>query len=92
MFDIGVVRGIGIPPLYAQQICNGHGSKLAVDGHIGPLTLAAVNSILPSVFIQDFANKTRLGFLGIVASHPTQVVFLKGWLRRANRLLTLINV
>jgi lysozyme family protein len=87
MFDIGVVRGIGVPPIYAQQICG-----VTVDGHIGPITLAAINAMEPSSFITAFAAKTRNGFLGIVARRPTQLKFIKGWLRRAARLLTLIRV
>ncbi len=89
MFDIGLVRGIGVPPNYAQQICNKYGAKLAEDGHIGPLTLKAINLINPDVFIEEFSLKARNGFLAIVARNPTQVVFIKGWLARAKRLLTL---
>jgi lysozyme family protein len=91
MFDIGVVRGIGVPPIYAQQICNDNGSKLAVDGHIGPLSVVEINSQNPATFVRAFALKTKNGFLGIVARNPTQVVFIRGWLRRANRLLTLLS-
>jgi len=90
MFDIGVVRGIGVPPKYAQQICNSHGANLVVDGHVGPKTLLAVNALDPALFIRDFASKTKAGFYAIVAGRPSQIVFLKGWINRANRLLTLI--
>ncbi len=90
MFDIGVVRGIGVPPIYAQQICNAHGSNLAVDGHIGPLSIAAINALDPKIFVTDFAVKARNGFLAIVARRPSQAVFIRGWLARAKRLLTLI--
>ncbi len=90
MFDIGVVRGIGVPPKYAQQICNNHGAALAVDGHIGPKTLLAINHTDTKQFVTEFAAKTRAGFYAIVASRPSQVVFIKGWIRRANRLLTLV--
>lgn len=86
MFDIGVVRGIGVPPIYAQQIC-----KVAVDGHVGPITLAAINAMDPKVFITQFSAKAKAGFYGIVARNPTQVKFIKGWVNRANRLLTLIG-
>ncbi len=92
MFDIGVVRGIGIPPKYAQLICNAHGESLVVDGHIGPKTLAAINRINPSVFIRDFSVKAEAGFRAIVARDPSQRVFINGWINRAHRLLTLINM
>lgn len=90
MFDIGVVMGTGIPPKFAQQICNDHGFSLALDGHIGVKTLSAINGLDPALFINDFSAKTRNRFLGIVASRPSQAIFIKGWLRRASRLLTLI--
>ena len=90
MFDIGVVRGIGVPPKYAQQICNHHGSHLTLDGHIGPLTLFAINACDPGAFIRDFSSLAEGGFRAIVAARPSQGVFLKGWVRRARRLLTLI--
>lgn len=89
MFDIGVVRGIGVPPRYAQQICNAHGTHLVVDGHIGPLTLNAINETDPGAFIRDFSAKAEAGFRSI-ATKPGQSVFLKGWVNRARRLLTLI--
>ncbi len=91
VFDIGVVRGIGVPPKYMQSICNAHGFELAVDGHVGPKTIAAVNALPPAMFVRDFAAKARNGFLAIVAGRPSQAVFIRGWLRRANRLLTLID-
>lgn len=91
MFDIGVVRGIGVPPIYAQKICNAHGSELKVDGHIGPKTLEAINALSPAVFIRDFSSRAEAGFRAIVANRPSQRVFLKGWVRRAQRLLTLIG-
>ena len=91
-FDIGVVRGIGVPPRYAQLICNRLGSVLAVDGHMGPKTLAAINGLQsPAEFIHQFAVMTESGFRAIVAANPTQKVFERGWVARAHRLLTLIE-
>ncbi len=91
VFDIGIVRGIGVPPKYMQKICNSHGAELVIDGHVGPKTIAAVNAINPSVFIRDFSQMAEAGFRSIVANNPSQQVFLKGWVNRAHRLLTLIK-
>lgn len=91
MFDIGVVRGIGVPPKYAQLICNEHGLGLVLDGHIGPKSLAAINSLNPHTFIPAFAEKAAAGFRSIAARNPSQEVFLRGWLNRAKRLLTLMK-
>jgi lysozyme family protein len=92
MFDIGVVRGIGIPPVYAQSICVAHGIPLVQDGHLGPKSLAAINSISQAGFVRDFSVKTEAGFRAIVAKDPSQQKFLKGWVNRAHHLLTLASV
>ncbi len=92
MFDIGVVRGIGVPPRYAQLVCNkiSGGLMLAIDGHIGPKTLAAINGLnSPAQFIKEFSRLAEDGFRAIVTHNPSQEVFLRGWISRAKRLLTL---
>ena len=91
MFDIGVVRGIGVPPRYAQEICGKHGLPLVIDGHIGPATINALNSINQGIFIKDFAAMAEQGFRNIVAANSSQAVFLRGWTNRARRLLTLAS-
>lgn len=89
LFDIGVVRGISIPPKYAQEICNILGHHLVVDGHIGPKTIKALNSVDPRAFVRAFAKRAEQGFLAIIAARPSQIKFKKGWLNRARRLVTL---
>lgn len=91
IFDIAIVRGVGCPPGYIQRICVAHGAHIAIDNHIGPQTLAALNSLDPIAFIRDFSAMAEAGFRSI-ATHPGQSVFLKGWVNRARRLLTLVNV
>jgi lysozyme family protein len=92
MFDIGIVRGVGIPPKYAQRICNNHGSSLLVDGFIGPLTIAAINELEQALFVREFSSMSRAGFSSIVANNPNQSVFERGWRNRAQRLLTLADI
>ncbi len=89
LFDIGVVRGIGIPPKYAQRVCCSLGQNILIDGHIGPKTIAAINACSREAFINEFARLAEEGFRAIVANNPSQKKFLKGWVRRARRLLTL---
>jgi lysozyme family protein len=90
IFDIGVLRGIGVPPRYAQLVLNDYGAKLAVDGVMGPLTLAALNLIGRKTFLGEYEMHVASGFQQIVLEHPSQEVFLRGWLTRARRLLTLV--
>lgn len=89
MFDIGIVRGIGSSGLYAQQVCNHLGAGLVEDHQIGPKSLKAINEAPRGEFVRAFAARAEAGFRGIVASNPSQAVFLKGWVNRAHRLLTL---
>lgn len=91
IFDMGVLFGIGVPPKFAQAICNAHGSKLTVDGKIGPFTASAINALDPKVFINDFKLKCDARFRDIAARIPKNQRFLKGWLNRSRRLLTLIG-
>ncbi len=86
LFDMGVLFGVSVPPKMSQEILNVYGFKLAVDGHPGPKTVTALNACDPKLFINDFSAKCRNRFLGIVARRPSQVIFLKGWIARANRL------
>lgn len=90
MFDIGVVRGIGVPPKYAQEICNKFGFKLKIDGHIGPKTLQALNEIDEQTFVYGFSHRAENGFKAIAQKNPTQNKFLKGWLNRAKKLRGLV--
>lgn len=89
IFDMGVLFGIGLPPKFAQSICNDHGSRLTVDGKLGPFTAAAINKLDPKVFISAFKLKCDARFRDIAERKPKNKRFLKGWLNRSRRLLTL---
>ncbi len=92
IFDIGVVRGLFVSTKYAQKVCCLLNHPVVVDGVIGPKTLEAINSSDEALFIRRLEALDMAGFLAIVAHNPTQHVFLHGWERRAERLLTLIPV
>lgn len=77
IFDVGVNRGVGTARLYVADICS----------HMGR---DKINDCDPKEFIKSFAERVKQGYLNIVANHPHQRIFIKGWLNRADRLLTLI--
>lgn len=92
LFDMGVLRGIGWPIKQAQTICNNLrvAPSLTVDNHMGPKTAEALNSVNTRDFIEAYEGVCEAGFRSIVARNSSQKVFLRGWLNRSKRLLTLI--
>lgn len=77
IFDCAVNRGVGVARQYAMDICD----------HLAHLT---INECKPKEFIELFSNRMREGYLHIIESHPSQIVFKNGWMNRADRILTLI--
>lgn len=86
LFDIYV----NLPPKSAirlfQRTANTLGSELKVDGEWGHLTLDAINSYSSNAYIKVLVDNLRGYYETIVSNNPSQSVFLKGWLNRANRL------
>lgn len=76
LFDVAVNRGVGTARQYAAGVCS-------IMGH------ASINDCDPHTFVRDLANRVKEGYLNIVVLHPSQKVFLKGWLNRVGRMLTL---
>jgi lysozyme family protein len=73
VFDFGVNSGSSRAIKYAQDIVG-----VAVDGIMGPITLAAINAYDPTQFINSLCNN-RLSFL---KSLSTWSRFGKGWRAR----------
>ena len=77
VFDCAVNSGVG-RAVKLLQGCVG----VAVDGGIGPTTMAAVNQAVPTSLIEDFCE-ARLNFLRALNTWST---FGKGWERRVNEV------
>lgn len=59
-------------------------ANIAVDGQIGPQTIAAINAQDPAK-LNDAIKEKRIAFYhSLVSNNPTQAVFLTGWLARIN--------
>jgi lysozyme family protein len=86
IFDQGVNRGTRTVIKAVQGIVG-----VEQDGHVGPKTLAAINNFPagPAKLIEEISAQAECAYKQIVARKPSQVVFLKGWLNRAKRLLKL---
>jgi lysozyme family protein len=80
--DCGVLHGAGRAARWLQQAV-----AAKIDGKVGPQTLAAVNAADARVLgIRLTAIRVR-ALADIVAGNPTQLVFLRGWTRRAVEFL-----
>lgn len=76
--------------------CVNHGTRRAArmlqealgvktDGKIGPKTLAAAEAAIPREILQDMLW-VRLDFYFEISKQPSQLQFLRGWLRRTIHL------
>jgi len=68
---------------FAQQSANRLGQNIAVDGNIGPKSLAAINVCEPISFLTEYCKQQKERYEQIVLHNPSQAVFLKGWMIRA---------
>lgn len=83
IFDQGVLNGTRTA---AERIQSVVGVK--VDGEIGPITLAAINSFDVSILTRFVCNM-QLRYVSICLNDDTQMRFLEGWMRRTHDLLLL---
>lgn len=83
VFDMAVNMGHERAHKLAQQACNSLGSKLTVDGALGPLSVHALNSYAPGDMLKALIDVQTQFYRDLVARKPKMAVFLKGWLARA---------
>lgn len=82
LFFFAVNAGRG-PAVTALQVAlNGLGKPLTADGRIGPVTVAAANSIDGARLLAAFEAQAARHYLNLAAADPTQAENLKGWLAR----------
>lgn len=88
VFDIGVNSGPRRAIKMLQEVLNKAGFPCgAADGVIGPKTIGACEEAQKEMgnYLQNALVEDRIKFyLAIVSGNPSQQIFLKGWLRRAN--------
>lgn len=91
IYDIGVVCGTRTSARIAQRVLRELGDNLiVVDGVIGRASLRALNQVDPANFIKAFRLAVDSHFIGIADRNPSQQVFIRGWLNRSRRLLSLV--
>ena len=62
------------------------GKSVVIDGKFGPKTFAAVKACPPMTLAKAIYVQRKRYYEKIVARNPSQQVFLKGWLRRADEM------
>lgn len=84
MFDQGLVRGTSTIAKAVQNMVG-----VTPDAHIGPITLSAINNADAIQLIQQIEDQAIDAFQEIVDANPKDAAFLRGWVNRAHRLLSL---
>jgi lysozyme family protein len=77
--DFAYNCGVGTAAMKTQQ-CLG----ITVDGIFGPKTVEAINKANQNDLFSKILNIRKKYYNDIVANHPNQKKFLKGWLRRTD--------
>lgn len=89
IFDMAVNMGTRQASLYVQRAVNfiaemrSRGSKVAVDGVMGPRTLEQVNAADPAMMLQELRNFSKAHYEHVAAVNPRFAGWLDGSLKRA---------
>ena len=78
LVDFGVTSGPHLAIMKLQEILH-----VEVDGHLGPLTLAAVNQTHPEAINNLLVGKRVVMIGRLVQKYPADIKKLVGWLSRA---------
>lgn len=89
IMDISVNDGIFQGAKLAQKALNDLFLDVEVDGHLGPSSIDALNRADSYRFLTAFEARATQFYYSLVVKYPEDRKFLNGWLKRAERLLTL---
>jgi lysozyme family protein len=84
VFDTCVNVGVKSGFIFLQKSLNALGSKLAEDGIIGPLTLAAVPKYHEQDILIAYSGAQRRYYVLLIKREPKNELFRKGWMCRAD--------
>lgn len=92
IFDVSVLYGIGTAALFAQEAASSCGISLKLDGSLGDKSVEALNAIDRKEFFSAFYRCIRERIDHLVVLAPKNERFVRGWIARADRLLTLLEI
>lgn len=84
VFEFAVNAGYSRAARAIQQSLNVLGTKVEVDGKIGPITMGYINSSDPVKLLESFRASMINYYTGLTKNNPKLSKFLKGWINRAN--------
>lgn len=83
-------RPVGAGMVLQDVLIKKFGQPLTFDGVVGKKSIEALNKVLgfvnESTITESFNDRRRQYFLDIVASNPSQKVFLTGWMNRMDKV------
>ena len=83
VFDLAVNLGPPAAHRLLQTALLALGEPVAVDGVLGPQTLAATNRVNPEQLRQELRAEAAVYYAQTVLTNPSEQKFLLGWMRRA---------
>lgn len=83
LFDASVNMGPMVAHQIAQLAVNSCGADVVVDGHLGPISVLAINVCNPDKWLMAACARMRQHYRAIVAVNFRKAKFLNGWLARA---------
>lgn len=89
IFDSSVLYGVIPAGMMAQRAANFCGADLKADGILGSKSIAALNLCDEKKFLEAFHSHLIERIDQLVVISPKNIKFFKGWVARADRLLSL---
>lgn len=83
IFDMAVNMGSKRAHMLLQRALVGVGQSVAVDGVVGPKTIAAANATDPRALRLELAARQAEHYAILAVRNLSNQVFLLGWMRRA---------
>lgn len=85
LFNVAVNMGQGAATKCAQLAIN-----VNPDGVLGPNTFETLKNYPPKKFVVSFVSRIQDRYCDLVIARASLIPNIKGWIRRANRMITLI--
>lgn len=85
ILDQAINRGVAAVTKRLQRLLG-----VEIDGIMGPQTIAAINSCEPRPFGIRFVFDSQMAYCDICVKDPSQLQFLRGWIKRSQELLLLL--